>query len=131
MRRLLGVIALAIITVAPLAVTGVATATTRSSMNTESHESLTAHAALLCGSVSFEFSTDNYVTYQQIHATGVSCALAKSVIIRGGKYHAKAPAGWTFINGKFLDNGAGNCGFTWKRGADRITGWIVNTGGGC
>ncbi len=67
----------------------------------------------------------NPVTYQQIHATGVSCALAKSVIVRGGKYHAKAPAGWTYINGKFLDNGAGNCGFTWKRGADRITGWIV------
>jgi hypothetical protein len=117
--------------VAPLAASSGASATSSSSANTTMHESLTAHAALVCGSVTFEFSPGNPVTYQQIHATGVSCALAKSVIIRGGKWHAKAPAGWTYINGKFLDNGAGNCGFTWKRGADRITGWIVNPGEGC
>jgi hypothetical protein len=130
-RRLLGGVALAVIAVAPLAASGAASATSSRSANTTTHESLTAHAALVCGSVTFEFSPGNPVTYQQIHATGVSCALAKSVIIRGGKWHAKAPAGWTYINGKFLDNGAGNCGFTWKRGADRITGWIVNPGEGC
>jgi hypothetical protein len=130
-RRLLGGVALGVISVAPLAASSGASATSSSSANTTMHESLTAHAALVCGSVTFEFSPGNPVTYQQIHATGVSCALAKSVIIRGGKWHAKAPAGWTYINGKFLDNGAGNCGFTWKRGADRITGWIVNPGEGC
>jgi len=130
-RRLLGGVALGVISVAPLAASSGASATSSSSANTTMHESLTAHAALVCGSVTFEFSPGNPVTYQQIHATGVSCALAKSVIIRGGKWHAKAPAGWTYINGKFLDNGTGNCGFTWKRGADRITGWIVNPGEGC
>ena len=129
--RLLGATALAVIAVTPLAASGTAGATSDRSGNATTHESLTAHAALVCGSVTFEFSPGNPVTYQQIHATGVSCALAKSVIVRGGKYHAKAPAGWTYINGKFLDNGAGNCGFTWKRGADRITGWIVNPGEGC
>jgi hypothetical protein len=97
----------------------------------DAHETLTAHASLACGSVTFNYSPDTPVTYQQIHASGVSCALAKSVIIRGGKWHAKAPAGWTYVAGKFLDNGAGNCGFTWKRGADRVTGWIVNPGEGC
>jgi hypothetical protein len=95
------------------------------------HETLTAHATLVCGSITFTYSPGNPVTYQQIHASGVSCALAKSVIVRGGKWHAKAPAGWTYVAGKFLDNGAGNCGFTWKRGADRVTGWIVNPGEGC
>jgi hypothetical protein len=128
---LLSAVALAVIAVAPLAASSGASATSSSSANTTTHESLTAHAALVCGSITFEFSPNNPVTYQQIHATGVSCALAKSVIVRGGKWHAKAPAGWTYINGKFLDNGAGNCGFTWKRGADRITGWIVNPGEGC
>jgi hypothetical protein len=117
--------------VAPLAASNAASATGTSSGSTTMHESLAAHATLICGSVTFEFSAGNPVTYEQIHATGVSCALAKSVIVRGGKWHAKAPAGWTYINGKFLDNGAGNCGFTWKRGADRITGWIVNPGEGC
>ena len=130
-RRLLGAVALAAISVAPLAASSVASASSSRSVNTTTHESLTARATLLCGSITFEFSAGNPVTYQQIHATGVSCALAKSVIVRGGKWHAKAPAGWTYINGKFLDNGAGNCGFTWKRGRDRITGWIVNPGEGC
>jgi hypothetical protein len=130
-RRLLGSLALGVISVAPLAVSSAANAVSSGSINSTMHDSLTAHAALICGSVTFEFSAGNPVTYEQIHATGVSCALAKSVIVRGGKYHAKAPAGWTYINGKFLDNGAGNCGFTWKRGADRITGWIVNPGEGC
>ena len=130
-RRLLGAVALAVIPVAPLAASSAASATSSIPANTTTHESLTAHATLVCGSVTFEFSAGNPVTYQQIHATGVSCALAKSVIVRGGKWHAKAPAGWTYINGQFLDNGAGNCGFTWKRGADRITGWIVNPGEGC
>ncbi len=128
-RWLLGATALAI--VLPLAVSSATGATTPSAVNTEMHESPEAHAALVCGSVTFEFSPGNSVTYQQIHATGVSCALAKSVIVRGGKHDAKAPAGWTFITGKYLDEGAGNCGFTWKRGADRVTGWIVNAGGGC
>jgi hypothetical protein len=98
---------------------------------TAAHETLIAHASLVCGSITFNYSPDTPVTYQQIHATGVSCALAKSVIVRGGKWHATAPAGWTYVAGKFLDNGAGNCGFTWKRGADRVTGWIVNPGEGC
>jgi hypothetical protein len=129
-RRLLGAVAISVIAVAPLAASGPAGATSGRS-GSATHESLTAHSALVCGSVTFTYSPGNPVTYQQIHATGVSCALAKSVIVRGGKYHAKAPAGWTYIAGKFLDNGAGNCGFTWKRGADRITGWIVNPGEGC
>jgi hypothetical protein len=129
--RFLGAAALAVISVAPLAASTAASATSNSSTSTTAHESLTAHATLVCGSITFEYSAGNPVTYIQIHATGVSCALAKSVIVRGGKWHAKAPAGWTYINGKFLDNGAGNCGFTWKRGADRITGWIVNPGEGC
>src|ERR1700722_8547515 len=128
---LLSAVVLAVIAAAPLATSSVAGAISSSSANTTIHESLTAHTALVCGSVTFTYSPGNPVTYQQIHATGVSCALAKSVIVRGGKYHAKAPAGWTYIAGKFLDNGAGNCGFTWKRGADRITGWIVNPGEGC
>ena len=123
--------ALAAIPVAPLVASSAASATSNNPANTTTHESLSVHATLVCGSVTFEYSAGNPVTYQQIHATGVSCALAKSVIVRGGKWHAKAPAGWTYINGKFLDNGAGNCGFTWKRGSDRITGWIVNPGEGC
>jgi hypothetical protein len=129
--RLFGAATLALISVAPLAVSSAAGATSGSSQNAARHESLAAHATLVCGSITFEYSAGNPVTYQQIHATGVSCALAKSVIVRGGKWHARAPAGWTYIPGKFLDNGAGNCGFTWKRGADRITGWIVNPGEGC
>jgi hypothetical protein len=121
---------LAVITMAPLVGQSLASASTGRTERTV-QETLSAHASLVCGSVTFNYSPDTPVTYQQIHATGVSCALAKSVIIRGGKWHAKAPAGWTYIAGKFLDNGAGNCGFTWKRGADRVTGWIVNPGEGC
>jgi hypothetical protein len=121
---------LAALTMAPLAGSSVAGAV-GGGTELGAHETLTAHATLVCGSVTFNFSPDTPVTYQQIHATGVSCALAKSVIVRGGKWHAKAPAGWTYVAGKFLDEGAGNCGFTWKHGADRITGWIVNPGEGC
>jgi hypothetical protein len=127
--NLVGAVLVAL-TLAPLAVSTPSGAVAgRTGM--AAHESLSAHATLVCGSVTFNYSPDTPVTYQQIHATGVSCALAKSVIIRGGKWHAKAPAGWTYVAGKFLDEGAGNCGFTWKRGADRITGWIVNPGEGC
>jgi hypothetical protein len=129
-RPLIVGVLLAAITVAPLAGQSVAGATSGHT-ETGAHETLVARASVVCGSVTFNYSPDTPVTYQQIHATGVSCALAKSVIIRGGKWHAKAPAGWTYIAGKFLDNGAGNCGFTWKRGADRVTGWIVNPGEGC
>jgi hypothetical protein len=121
---------LAVMPVAPFVGQSVAGAVSGRT-TTGTHDTLVAHASLVCGSVTFNYSPDTPVTYQQIHATGVSCALAKSIIIRGGKWHAKAPAGWTYVAGKFLDNGAGNCGFTWKRGADRITGWIVNPGEGC
>ena len=130
MRPVIVGVLFAVITMAPLvgqSLAGASTGRTEPSV----HKTLSAHASLVCGSVTFNYSPDTPVTYQQIHATGVSCALAKSVIIRGGKWHAKAPAGWTYIAGKFLDNGAGNCGFTWKRGADRVTGWIVNPGEGC
>lgn len=130
MRAVVVGFVLAVITAAPLVGSGVANAVSGHPA-VSARQELTAHAALACGSVTFNFSVDNPVTYQQIHATGVSCALAKSVIVRGGKHGAKPPAGWTFVAGKFLDNGAGNCGFTWKRGADRVTGWIVNAGGGC
>jgi hypothetical protein len=127
--NLVGALVVAV-TVVPLAVSTPSGAVAgRSAL--VAHENLSAHATLVCGSVTFNFSPDTPVTYQQIHATGVSCALAKSVIIRGGKWHAKAPAGWTYVAGKILEEGAGNCGFTWKRGADRITGWIVNPGEGC
>jgi hypothetical protein len=126
-RQWLLALASTVVLVAPFAFSATAGATRETAV----HDSLTAHATLACGSVTFQYSTDTPVTYQQIHATGVSCALAKSVIVRGGKHGAKPPAGWTFVAGKFLDNGAGNCGFTWKRGADRVTGWIVNAGGGC
>ncbi len=126
---IVGVTLVAVI-MAPLAGSSIAGAASgRTALS--AHQTLTAHATLACGSITFNYSADTPVTYQQIHATGVSCALAKSVIVRGGKWHAKAPAGWTYVAGKFLDNGAGNCGFTWKRGADRVTGWIVNPGEGC
>jgi hypothetical protein len=130
MRPLIAGVTLAVAIVAPLVGQSFAGALSgRTEMS--AHKTLSAHASLVCGSITFNYSPDTPVTYQQIHATGVSCALAKSVIVRGGKWHAKAPAGWTYVAGKFLDNGAGNCGFTWKRGADRVTGWIVNPGEGC
>lgn len=129
-RPLMVGVVLVAVTVAPLVGQSFAGAV-GARIGIDAHETLTAHASLACGSVTFNYSPDTPVTYQQIHASGVSCALAKSVIIRGGKWHAKAPAGWTYVAGKFLDNGAGNCGFTWKRGADRVTGWIVNPGEGC
>jgi hypothetical protein len=121
---------LAVAVMAPLVGSSVAGAVSGGA-GTPAHGTLAAHATLECGSVTFNYSSDTPVTYQQIHATGVSCAMAKSVIVRGGKWHAKAPAGWTYVAGKTLDEGAGNCGFTWKRGADRVTGWIVNPGEGC
>jgi hypothetical protein len=92
------------------------------------HLMLTAHATRDCGPVTFEFSAGNPVSYFQIHATGVSCAVAKTVVVKGGKYDGVPPAGWTYLSSG--ERGS-NCNITWKHGAARVTAYWVNNGDGC
>jgi hypothetical protein len=92
------------------------------------HPGITAHATRACGPITFEWNTDVSVTYFQIHATGVGCAVAKEVIVKGGKYHGQPPAGWTYVG---TATRGSDCDSTYKRGADRVTGYMVNTGEGC
>jgi hypothetical protein len=95
---------------------------------TTSHTTLTPHATVACGPVTFEWNTDDSVTYFQVHALGVSCAVAKNVVIKGGKFHGKPPAGWTYVTTSSRGN---DCDSIWKHGNDRVTSYTVNNGEGC
>jgi hypothetical protein len=90
------------------------------------HLTLAAYATRACGPITFEWNTDVPVTYFQIHATGVSCAVAKTVVVKGGKYDGAAPKGWTFA-GTTSRGSDGDS--TWKHGAARVTGYMVNSQG--
>lgn len=91
------------------------------------HETVTAHATLHCGSVTFIFSPTNPVTYFQLNAVGVSCAEAKHVLVNAGHYDPKIPAGWTYWGSGA--HGASNCWIGWKHGADRVIAYRSNDGG--
>jgi hypothetical protein len=92
------------------------------------HTSLQDHATIACGSLTFAWNTDVPTTYFQVHATGVSCAIAKNVVVKGGKFHGVPPAGWSYVG---TASHGSDCDSTWKRGADRVTGYAVNNGEGC
>ena len=91
------------------------------------HVTLTAHGTLHCGSVTFIFSPTNPVTYFQLNAIGVSCAVAKHVLVSAGHYDPKIPAGWTFLRSGAM--GSSNCFIEWKHGADRVLAYRTNSGG--
>jgi hypothetical protein len=114
--------------VMPMVGSSVAGAVNTGSSGAAKHSTLTAHATRVCGPVTFEWNTDDPATYFQIHAIGVSCAVAKTVIIKGGKYHGEPPAGWTFLG---TASRGSDCDSTYKHGADRVVGYMVNDGQGC
>jgi hypothetical protein len=93
------------------------------------HETQSAHAYLHCGSVTFMFSPDNPVTYFQLNAIGVSCAVAKHVLVNAGHHDPKIPAGWTYVNSG--SQGANNCFIEWKRDEQRVIAYRANGGAGC
>ena len=92
--------------------------------------SLASHATRHCGPVTFIFSPTNPVTYFQVNAIGVSCAVAKNVLVKGGKYHGVPPAGWTYVDAGVM--GTSNCFVMWRRGPDRVVAYRQNVNGeGC
>lgn len=116
------------LTVAPLTVTGIAGAVSaRGEMAV--HGIQTAHATLHCGSVTFMFSSDNPVTYFQLNAIGVSCAVAKHVLVNAGHHDPKIPAGWSYLSSG--SQGANNCFIEWKRDEQRVIAYRANGGAGC
>jgi hypothetical protein len=90
-------------------------------------ERIAAHATLHCGAVTFIFSPTNPVTYFQLNATGVSCSVAKSVLLKGGKYDGVPPKGWTYVRSGA--QGTSNCFISWKHGAARVIAYRSNAGG--
>jgi hypothetical protein len=127
MRPLVIGVFVAAFTVMPLVGSGTVGAVSSPNAASSSHV-LTAHVARVCGPVTFEWNTDDTVTYFQIHATGVSCAVAKNVIIKGGKYDGEPPAGWTYLG---TASRGSDCDSTYKHGAARVTGYMLNNGQGC
>lgn len=117
---------LSAVTVAPLVGSTVAGAVSVPAREATAHSTLTTHATLACGPITFEWNADEPLTYFQVHATGVSCAVAKSVVAKAGKYHGVPPAGWVYVGTAVRGP---NCASTWKRGAARVTGYLVNTQG--
>jgi hypothetical protein len=116
------------VTVVPLVGSTMVGAVSGRTAEVTAHSTLMAHATRDCGPVTFMFDAGNPVTYFQIHATGVGCAVAKTVVIKGGKYHAVPPAGWTYLSS---GQRGSNCNITWKHGAARVTAYRVNNGAGC
>ena len=114
---------LAAVTVVPLVGSTVVGAVGRPTKEATAHMTLTAHATLACGPFTFEWSANQPVTYFQVHATGVSCTVAKSVVAKGGKWHGVPPAGWTVVGTAVQGYGA-VCATTWKHGAARVTGYL-------
>jgi hypothetical protein len=121
----IGVVLVAV-TMAPLVDSGVADATSGRT-DTTVNVTLIAHATLHCGSVTFNFSTDDPVTYFQLNAVGVSCAEAKHVLVNAGHYDPKTPAGWTYWGSG--PHGTANCWIGWKNGASRVIAYRSNSGG--
>ena len=127
-RSIIVGISLAALTVAPLIGSPGAGATARTSPTAS--VSLSAHATRHCGPVTFTFSPTNPVTYFQVNAIGVSCAVAKHVLVKGGKYHGVPPAGWTYVNAGVM--GTSNCFVIWKHGSERVVAYRQNVNGeGC
>lgn len=127
-RSILAGISLAALMIAPLIGAPGAGATGRPSPT--AFGSLSAHATRHCGPVTFTFSPTNPVTYFQVNAIGVSCAVAKHVLVKGGKYHGVPPAGWTYVNAGVM--GTSDCFVMWKRGSDRVIAYRQNVNGeGC
>ncbi|HEX4518856.1 MAG TPA: hypothetical protein VH063_04655 [Gaiellaceae bacterium] len=81
-----------------------------------------------CGSLTFNEAADQSVTYLGIKATGVSCSAAKKLLAKAGKNDAPTPAGWTF--GDTVAN-TSICGFSYKRGTEKVVFHTVNNGEGC
>jgi hypothetical protein len=126
MRPILVGVLLAAVTAAPLVGSSFAGAVSGRTEAT-AHESLTAHATLHCGSVTFIFSPTNPVTYFQLNAVGVSCAEAKHVLVTAGHYDPKVPAGWSYWGSG--THGASDCWIGWKHGAERVIAYRSNSGG--
>jgi len=126
MRPIIVGVMLAAVTAAPLVGSSFAAAVS-GSPNATAHETLTTHATLHCGSVTFIFSPTNPVTYFQLNAIGVSCAEAKHVLVNAGHYDPKIPAGWTYWGSGA--HGAADCWIGWKHGADRVIAYRSNSGG--
>lgn len=94
------------------------------------HLSLSARATRHCGAVTFTFSPDNPVTYIQVNAIDVSCAVAKHVLIEEGKHNPATVKGWAYLNSGAM--GTSNCFITFKHGSDRVVAYRQNVDGeGC
>jgi hypothetical protein len=127
-RSKLSVVSFAALALTPLVVAPGAGATGRPSRT--STDSLFAHATRHCGPLTFTFSPTNPVTYFQVNAIGVNCAVAKHVLVTGGKYHGVPPAGWTYVRAGVM--GTNNCFVEWKHGSDRVVAYRQNVNGeGC
>ncbi len=104
----------------------VASAGAAQAIHHSSHVTLRAKATVNCGGETIVFSSDNDVTYGQIHATNVSCAVAKQVVRLGGRHDGTPPKGWTFASSKVVGS---NCAFTWRNGKELVTGFTPDDAG--
>jgi hypothetical protein len=123
--RLVAGAALVALTAAPLlpAVAGAAVG-----VHPESGASATlgARTTVACGSETIQFSPDNPVLYNQIHATNVSCAIAKEVVRVGGRHDGTPPKGWSWLGSRVVGS---NCAFSWHDGKKVVTGFTLDDAG--
>ncbi|MGC2486546.1 MAG: hypothetical protein WA359_09925 [Acidimicrobiales bacterium] len=87
---------------------------------------LGARTAVACGSETIQFSPCNQVLYNQIHATDVSCAIAKEVVRLGGRHDGAPPKGWLWLGSRVVGS---NCAFSWHDGKKVVTGFTVDDAG--
>jgi hypothetical protein len=114
---------LAVVTLAPWVGSTTVGAVNRLASVAPKHSTLAEHATLACGPFTFPWGGGNDVTYFQIHATGVSCAVAKTVVAKGAKWHGVPPAGWT-VGGEVVHQDGVWCAYSWKHGSARVTGYL-------
>jgi hypothetical protein len=116
---------LSAVSVAPLVGSTTVGAVGLPSTEATTHLALAPHATLACGPFTFEWNAaaNETVTYFQIHATAVTCTVAKGVVAKAGKYHGVPPAGWTFV-GTVVRGSGSYCVSTWKHGAARVSGYL-------
>jgi hypothetical protein len=123
LRRALAVAGLLALTAGPIApsIAGAAQARHQSPS-----ASLVPKKTVNCGAETIVFDSGNNVVYNQIHATNVSCAVAKQVVRLGGRFHGKPPKGWAYVNGGVVK---GNCAFTWRDAKELVTGYTSDSNG--
>lgn len=88
--------------------------------------SLVSKKTVNCGAETIVFDSGNNVVYNQVHATNVSCAVAKQVVRLGGRFHGKPPKGWVYVSDGVVK---GNCAFTWRDAKELVTGYTSDSNG--